>query len=373
MNFCDKYYIYIVLFLLLSMVGCKPSTSSADENFKVDGQFENLTTSDIYVVKNYSLDSLSIDTIKLSKDGSFHLEGKIENPTLITLFYTEKYPPLRFFIDKDYAVQIKGDAQDPLSIEVKGGIINDDLNTFRKENKNLLTSRFRALDKDNPVDPAQLKNIDFQLSRAVRDYVAKNPTKLSSVILMDEYGKGTLSPELLNQDIKQLQGAAADYYLTTTLKEYNDAVLASMVGAYAPSIELENTKGKLVKLSDYKGKNVLLIFDLKDAPKNTSYFNKLRDSYKELKGKLEYLAIVVDENQDKPDPETVKVGSSVNWNVLLDSKKWNSKEVMKYNIKTLPYMILVSSEGKILERDISIDSLVVNFDKYVLKADTLKN
>ena len=355
--------LFSYFFFLLFLLSCK---STDNNNFTVDGKLEGLENHEIYVVKNYSLDSLSVDTIKDIKDGAFRFSGNVENPTLVTLFYTDKYPPLRFVIDKDYSVQIKGNVEDPFNIDIKGGVINDDLNAFRKENKNLLISRFRVLEKNNPVDPAHLKNIDFQLSRVVRDYVAQNPTKLASVILMDEYAKAILAPELLNHDIQQLQGAAADYYLTTSLKNYNDFVMASMVGADAPEIELESTKGKLVKLSDFRDKNVLLIFDLKDAPLNKIYFTKLKEAQNELKKKVEFLAIVVDEDAQNPDKETLSIANSLDWTVLLDSKKWNSKEVIKYNIKTLPYMILVSPEGKILERDISIDSLVINSDSYFL-------
>ncbi len=362
MLFCNRHTLITLIINILIFSSCK---KSADINFEVNGKLENLAEKEIYAVKNFSLDSISIDTIKPSDGGVFKLIGFIENPTLVTLFYTDKFPPLRFFIDKNYSVQIKGNAQDPLSIEVKGGLINNDLNNFRRENNNLLMSRFRILDKDTPADPAFLKNVDFQLSRIVREYVEKNPTKLSSVVLMDEFSKGTLSPELLNQDIKLLEGPAADYYLTTSLKDYNDKALASSIGADAPQIELKDTKGKSVKLTDFKNKSVLLIFDLKDAPQNGIYFNKLKDTQKLLSKKIDFISIVVDEDSEKPDPKTIKIANSLDWTVLLDSKKWNSKEVIKYNITTLPYMILISPEGKILERGVSLDSLVSTFDKFV--------
>lgn len=350
--------------IILSAVAFFSCKSASDNNYEVNGKLENLSGNEIYAVQNFSLDSIRIDTIKISDGGQFKFVGKVSNPTLVTLFYNDKFAPLRFFIDQNYSVQIRGNAKDPLTIEVKGGIINDDLNTFKKENYNLLASRFRIFDKNTPVDPAHLKNVDFQLSRIVRGYVEKNPSKLSSVILMDEYSKGTLSPELLNKDIELLTGAAADYYLTTSLKDYNDKALASSVGANAPNIKLKDTRGKWVNLGDFRNKNVLLVFDLKEAPQNSIYFAKLKETQKELKNKVDFISIVVDEDSAKPDPQTIKIANSLDWTVLLDSKKWNSKEVIKYNITTLPYMILLSPEGQILERGVSIDSLAIVLDKY---------
>lgn len=345
------------LFFILLLV-CISCNKQKDLNFKVEGKLENLSTNTIYAIKEFSQDSLVIDTITIKKNGQFEIEGSILNPTSVSIFYSDSFPPIQFFADKDYSVKIDGDVLSPSQIEIKGGDINDDIQNFKKNNKALLQARDRAFSKREHFDPTELRNIDIQLAQSVRDYVKNNPTKLASVILMNQFSIGNITPEALGEDIDILKGQAAEFYMTSSLKEYYKRVQTSMHGAIAPEIKLKSTKGKEVKLSDYRGKTVLLVFDLKESPSNDSYFLKLKETQQKLKNKVDFISIVIDEDNQTPDPETIAIANSLDWTVLLDSKKWNSKEIKNYNITSAPYMILISPDGTISERDISLDSLI---------------
>lgn len=351
--------------LLISVIGiCVTSCSdSADTNFSVEGKLENLSATYIYAIKEVSGDSLSIDTIPVVKNGEFSYKGIVEFPTLVSLSCGEGTKPLILYLDADYHVKVKGDILNPDLVEIKGGQVNDDLQGFRNKNQNLLQLRSRILGKNENMDPAELRNANLQLARNIRDFVEKDPTKIAGVILMSQYSINNLTPDQLGADLGLLKRPAVDFYLTASLKEYYDKIKTSAVGAKAPEITLKNTKGKKVSLNDFKGKPVLLIFDLKDAPLNDVYFDALKDAQKKLRNEVKFISIVIDEDDKNPDPKTLKIANSLNWDVLFDGKKWNSKEVKKYNVKTAPYMILISSEGIIEERNISLDSLLFRFDK----------
>lgn len=355
----------IVFILLIGFVGLFITScgKKSDTNYNIEGKLDNLSVNNIYILKEVTNDSLVLDTIKVEKKGEFTFKGTVHEPTMLSLFIGEGTVPVRMLVEPGYNVKVKGDALQSDLIEVKGGTVNDDINEFKVKNASLLQSKHRILSKNENLDPAELKNINLQLARNIREYVEKNPTKIAGVILMNEYSINNTSAEQLGEDVELLKGAAANFYLTTQLKAYYDKIKVSAIGAVAPNIELKNIKGKTVKLQDFKGKPVLLIFDLKNSPTDTDYFDKLKSSRKKLKGKVEFVSIVIDENDKKPDPKTVEIANSLDWTVLLDGKKWNSKEVKKYNVTSAPYMILVSSEGLIEDRGVSLDSLIVDFDK----------
>ncbi|MDU1905150.1 MAG: redoxin domain-containing protein [Dysgonomonas sp.] len=354
--------IVFVLVISIISIGAVSCTDNTDTNFSVDGKLENLSVSQIYAVREISKDSLTIDTILIKEEGEFSYKRLVDFPTLVSLSCGEGTKPLVFYLDTNYHVKIKGDILSPNLVEIKGGAVNDDLQNFRNKNESLLQSRSRILNKNENMDPAELRNINLQLAKNVRKYVEENPTKISSVILMNQYSINNLTPEQLGEDIELLKGPAASFYLTTSLRGYYDRVKTSSIGAKAPDITLKNSKGKKISLTDFKGKPVLLIFDLKDAPLNTVYFDALKDAQKKLKKDVNFVSIVIDEDESKPDPNTVKIANALDWTVLFDGKKWNSKEVKKYDVKTAPYMILISSDGIIEERDVSLDSLVYQFD-----------
>lgn len=353
--------ITIVLIAILCLVNTSCEKKDDSKNFTVEGHLNNLHKADIYAIKQVTIDSLVIDTIKVSEKGDFLYEGYVDAPTMVSLFCYED--PISFVLEPNYNVKITGNIAEPDLVEIRGGLVNDEISKFKAKNASLLQSRYRILSKNDKLDLAELKNVNLQLARNVREYVEHNPAKISSVVLMNEYSINNTSVELLGQDISLLRGAALDFYLTTNLKAYYDRVKISAVGAIAPPITLKSTKGKDVSLSDFKGKPVLLIFDLKEAPANPSYFNSLKEAQKKLKGKVNFLSIIIDENAEKPDPETIKIANALDWTVLLDGKKWSSAEVKKYDIRTAPYMILVSADGLIEERDVALDSLIVSYEQ----------
>jgi len=350
----------IATFVGISFFSCE---KKSDSNYSIEGKIDNLPLQEIYALREATKDSLVIDTIPIRKEGEFKFEGKIDEPTMISLYIGEQSMPVNLFVQEGYHVKVKGDAIQSDLIEVKGGAVNDDINDFKIKNAGLLQSKHRILSKNENLDPAELKNINLQLARNVREYVEQNPAKIASVILMNEYSINNTSAEQLGKDIELLKGMASNFYLTTNLKSYYDKIRSSAKGAVAPQIEMKDIKNKTFKLTELKGKPVLLIFDLKNSPANTEYFDKLKESQKKLKNKVRFVSIILDENEKSPDPETVKLAKSLDWTVLLDGKKWNSKEVKKYNVTTAPYMILISENGLIKERDVLLDSLVVQYDK----------
>lgn len=348
----------IFSFIVFTAVSC---TNTSDINFTVEGKLENLSVSNIYAIKQISQDSMAIDTIAVDKGGKFTYKGNIETQALVSLFTGEGLKPITFFLEPNYRVSIKGNALEADLVEIRGGRVNDDLTEFKTKNANILQSRYRILAKNENMDVSELKNVNFQLARCVRECVESNPAKIASVILMNEFSINNISIELLGNDIEQLKGEAANFYLTTPLKEYYDRVRVSMVGSVAPDFTLKSTRGKTVNLSDFKGKRVLLIFDLKDAPSNEGYFNQLKETQQKLKGKVEFVAIVIDENDKSSDPKLIEIANALDWTVLLDGRKWNSQAVKKYNVTEAPYMILVSPDGVIEERDVSLESLVEKY------------
>lgn len=337
--------------------------NSSKYNFQVEGKLSNLTQSEVFAVREISGDSIVIDTIAVDKDGKFLYKGLVDRPTLVNLFCGDNTDQITFFLEPDYDVKLSADVQDFGMAELKGGKVNEDLMAFKKENESLLQTRCRLLGKHGNIDQLELKNINFQLARRVREYVEKNPTKIASVILMNNYSINNISPEIMGNDIELLKGEASDFYLTTSLKKYYERVKISTVGSVAPEFTLKSTTKKEYSLSDFKGKgkDVLLCFDLKNAPQNEAYFELLKTTQKELKDKVTFVAILVDVDSNSLDDETIKIANSIDWVVLLAGKKWISKEVRKYNVTTAPYMILISDGGVILERDITLSALA---DRY---------
>ena len=114
-------------------------------------------------------------------------------------------------------------------------------------------------------------------------------------------------------------------------------------GMDAPNFELVDADGKMVKLSDYRGKVVFLDFwatwcrpCLRQVPAH----QKLQDQFK--KDNVVFLYVSTDKNAD-------------NWRNYVKKETFpgkhllgNTKMVDKYKVETLPYSLLIDTEGKIV-------------------------
>lgn len=356
-------YSLLVITLLTILVACDKKSS----DFQVKGTLANISDGYFYATREIN-DSLIIDTVKVNAKGEFSFGGHVDTLTIINLYFNKNTESTYILVDKGLNVEIKGDVLLPDLISAKGGEINDDLTSFKEKNSNLLEARAKILNsaskntgqndsmavKDYVVE---LKNINFDLKNVAATYIKSNPDKIASVLLINTFFKDETSIPRLDENLNLLKGKAADFPVTSELKQYSNKVKQSAEGAIAPNFTLKNMQGKNVSLSDFRGKYVLLSFvsttcdvcllEKKDAIR---VYNEL----KKQKKNIDFIAIVKDiENQ----PLTKELTDSVNWTILPVNGGWAAPTFEQYYIRELPYNILISPTGIILNRDLPISTL----------------
>jgi peroxiredoxin len=132
------------------------------------------------------------------------------------------------------------------------------------------------------------------------------------------------------------------------------AALAATVGTAAPDFTITDTAGKAVKLSDYRGKFVVLEWTNPDCPFVQAQYgaDAMQALQKEAGGKDVAWLMINSTNQNHGEYKSaaqmnawVKASGAAPKAVLLDS---TSAAGRAYSAKTTPHMFVVDPAGKVL-------------------------
>lgn len=338
------------------------SCRNTHENILIKGELANLETP-LIIVTHIRADSLVVDSI-YAKKGKFSYKNTIDTLTVFTFYLNDYRTSSMVFANKDDKIELKGDALLPDLVEVRGSEINDDLSKFKKQNHALLLERTELLstrqnNNDNTNNNSfsseseylsKKNSINHELILNAENYIKENPTKIASVILINDFLKNSRNPDAFNRSLDYLQGAALQFPLTKSLKTYNLRLRRSVEGAYSPHFTLLDILNDTVRSKDYEGRFLVISFLSCAGKKSRENVRLLKLAYKGIdKKNTDFLTLYID-----TDLYPIKnvVQDSIEWTVVPEKKGWGADIVEAYNIEYVPQNILISPKGVILHRDI---------------------
>jgi peroxiredoxin len=306
----------------------------------------------LYVVSESS-EGNTIDTVSCNEQGQFSISYEQDNNLqVITFYYNDRKQWFSVYPEAGKPVQIKGDANYPLLLQIKGGRTNNKLSEFKKKAAASLKERTDISNsrEDNSLEKgggtSQSANINHEIRRIAQDFITKNPNKEASAILISEHFIDSENIEQTEELLRLLSPELDEFYIVRNLKSEIEKAKTTMIGAKAPDFRVTNIYGQTLTADSFINKYYILAFTALWCDMCQTEVMMLDDiATKYSKDSLDILLISLDDEID--EVRDMIRQDTIQWNLVTDSAGQAINLFEKYNVSSLPKCFLMDKDGKI--------------------------
>jgi peroxiredoxin len=205
--------------------------------------------------------------------------------------------------------------------------------------------------------------------KAKIDYQAMiDNNKVFTKNFIKEHSNSVVAPFILMQLVSQLESNDVEEMVSkfapeidkseyvVKLKEYIQEQKKTAIGAVAPDFTMNDTEGKPVALSSFKGKVVLVDFWASWCGPCRQENPNVVNLYKQYHGKgFEILGVSLDRGKD----EWLKAikDDNLTWTHVSDLQFWQNAAARLYGVNSIPQSYLLDKDGKIIGKGLRGEQL----------------
>lgn len=351
-----------------------PAFGFAQQNYTLQGTVGKLNKpAKAYLRLNYD-GKERIDSVEM-KNGTFEFKGSIPSPMEAHLriihdnapFDPAKPPKQDIFGFLIEGTTIKFVSADSIkNAKISGSPLNaenDKVTALLKpiyDQYEVLNTEYKSKSLADQQDPIFIKSLEdrAQLIQqatidAKMDYVAKNPKSYMALMAFNS----TLPPDFnaikAEEVFLKLDPSLQNSILGQDLAKRIALVKKTSEGVEAQDFTQPDTDGKPVKLSDYRGKYVLIDFWASwCAPCRRENPNLVKSYAKYQKDGFEILGVSMDKAADKAKWLKAIQDDGLTWKQVGDLKGWENEAGVMYDVTAIPMNFLVDPNGKIIAKEL---------------------
>ncbi len=354
----------ILVSATLILFSCGGSDSSAGK-VVITGNLQNAPEGVVVLSQFTDSRPKVLDTLEIEANGDFtYAFDSINTPTFYELnLYGQRVVKLALYKEN---VNVKFNFADPKSLQIEGSQDSKEMlkletlmESYQGEVNQLNEKYYEAMSKNDADVIRQIQvdamNLETQQVVKVKEMIESMGDSFASLAAI-----GLLNPQndfpFIDALITRLNENYPGTIAILQMKQQLDEMRALAVGQVAPDIVLPDANGKTTKLSDLRGKYVLIDFWAawcKPCRQENPNVVRLYNQYNS-KG-FEVFGVSLDRSRE--DWVKAIADDGLNWTQVSDLQYFNSAAAVLYQIQAIPATYLVDPDGKIIAKDLRGPSL----------------
>lgn len=353
--------IYFV-FISLLIISCTPKSG-----YEVQGKVVNANSTELVLEKISQQSRSVVETVPITEDGSFTLSGELEGPGIFRL-RDEKQQGVVLHLKDGDRINLELDFDNINNYTITGSEESarfQAFNTFladRNESKKDLITSYRS-EQDVAKRKEILKEVqgwDVATTDLVKERINNESSTLLGMLMIGAIpteGNKTFYNQFNDRLQLDLPNSSYAKEFDNLVTKVNSVVSKPVVGDFPPEIEMANPDGEIMKLSDLKGKYVLIDFWAAWCGPCRKENPNLVDAYSKYNEQgLEIYSVSLDKTNKAWTRAIEQDNLAWDWHVS-DLKFWNNSAAKEYGVRGIPTNFLLDPNGKVIATNLRSTAL----------------
>ena len=361
------------------------SIFAQSESFTVKGTVGKLNSpSKVYL--SYRQNKTVITDSASIKNGMFELKGQVSNPVKAKLvldhagkgLQNQRTPDfVELYLEKGVVSLTSKDSV--YNAVVVGSVVNNDnrkltekLAAAKNKMKVMMAEYYAAPDekKKSKVFQDETEKRYNAITKEIQEiesaFIRDNPNSYVSLDIIKNTGGSIPNVEVLDSLFKSLTETIRNSSAGKELSERIDKLKLVAVGAIAPDFTQMTPENQPVKLSDFKGKYVLIDFWASwcgpcraENPNVVKVYNQYKDNG------FTVLGISLDNEKGRDAWLKAINKDQLTWTQVSDLKGWYNEVAALYSVKAVPQNFLIDPNGKIIAKNLRGEELAAKLKEII--------